>query len=106
MILGTPQRRTATRPRGAPRARVRAILLASLIGPAVLAAPGQAGTSAAQSGGTTEVPVTTSRGEFRLLVYRPAPLPAPRPDEGNPLILLVSGEGGWRGFDEMVAGYF
>jgi len=62
-----------------------------------------AGTTAGDA--ATEVPVTTSRGEFSLLVYRPAPLPASQRSDALPLVLLVSGEGGWRGFDEDVAGH-
>jgi type IV secretory pathway VirJ component len=49
-------------------------------------------------------PVATSRGEFRLLVYPPA---VGRADGGprRPLVLLVSGEGGWREFDVLLAGW-
>lgn len=49
-------------------------------------------------------PVATSRGEFRLLVYPPA---GGRDDGGprRPLVLLVSGEGGWREFDVLLAGW-
>ena len=43
--------------------------------------------------------MTTSRGDFSLHVYRPAS------DKGRPLLLLLSGEGGWRDFDQRLAGY-
>jgi len=48
----------------------------------------------------SKVPVTTSRGEFPLHVY------TPRADSGRPLVLLLSGEGGWRSFDQRLAAYF
>lgn len=41
------------------------------------------------------VPVETSRGAFDLVVYAP-PVPAP----SRPLVLVLSGEGGWRSFDD------
>ena len=40
------------------------------------------------------VPVRTSRGEFQVLLYRPA-----TPDPDKPLVFMISGEGGWRAFD-------
>ncbi|MBI3450666.1 MAG: hypothetical protein HY049_17350 [Acidobacteria bacterium] len=53
--------------------------------------------------------VRTSRGEFNLLVYAPrvetAATTAPVPADDKPLVLLVSGEGGWRKFDVLVAGF-
>jgi type IV secretory pathway VirJ component len=49
---------------------------------------------------TTTVTVKTSRGEYNLLVY------APKADAQRPPVLLLSGEGGWRHFDQMLAGYF
>ncbi len=45
------------------------------------------------------VPVRTSRGTFPLRVYAPA-----KPGPGLP-VLLISGEGGWRQFDERLAAY-
>ncbi len=82
---------------GRERARTRgraAIVLASLLAAAT------AGAAPAPS----KVPVVTSRGEFRLLVY--APLGGP-PARGSrrPLVLLISGEGGWREFDAVLAGW-
>jgi type IV secretory pathway VirJ component len=56
--------------------------------------------SRAASGVTSSVPVKTSRGDFYLLVY------APKQDRERPPVLLMSGEGGWRHFDQMLAGYF
>jgi type IV secretory pathway VirJ component len=46
------------------------------------------------------VPVKTSRGEYPMPVY------APDEDPAKPLMLILSGEGGWRSFDEMLAGFF
>jgi type IV secretory pathway VirJ component len=47
--------------------------------------------------------VVTSRGDQSLRVYAPA---APRPRAGErPLVLILSGEGGWRAFDEQLAGW-
>ncbi len=54
----------------------------------------------ADTSAPASVPVKTSRGEFALLVH------APREDKGRPPVLLLSGEGGWRHFDQMLAGYF
>ena len=48
----------------------------------------------------SKLPVTTSRGEFSIHVY------TPKADSGRPLLLLLSGEGGWRSFDQKLAGYF
>jgi type IV secretory pathway VirJ component len=42
----------------------------------------------------------TSRGEYSLHVYEPIH------DRQLPLLLLISGEGGWRNFDQRLAGYF
>lgn len=49
---------------------------------------------------TPAVRVQTSRGPFDLVVYRPQ-----APDPAKPLVLLVSGEGGWRKFDDQIAGF-
>jgi type IV secretory pathway VirJ component len=60
------------------------------------------------------VAVKTSRGDFKLIVYPPAAsasvlatsVPATSvPDPERPLVLLASGEGGWRRFDVMIAGF-
>ena len=48
----------------------------------------------------TRAPVKTSRGDYSLHVYAPAH------DRQHPLLLLMSGEGGWRNFDQRLAGYF
>jgi type IV secretory pathway VirJ component len=47
-----------------------------------------------------KAPVTTSRGDYSLHVYTPPQ------DRQYPLLLLMSGEGGWRNFDQRLAGYF
>ena len=44
--------------------------------------------------------VATSRGEFDLIVYPPAPQAS---QDGKPLVLFISGEGGWRRFDGVLA---
>jgi len=49
------------------------------------------------------VPVKTSRGEFQLLLSPPAP-PAPSRPGGGQMVLLISGEGGWRHIDVLLAG--
>jgi type IV secretory pathway VirJ component len=49
---------------------------------------------------SSSVPVKTSRGDYYLLVY------APKEERNRPPVLLMSGEGGWRRFDQMLAGYF
>ncbi len=70
----------------------------------LLVAAGVAWGIAACAKGPATAPVETSRGEFRLLVYPPAAgrgADAPR----RPLVLLVSGEGGWREFDVVLAGW-
>ncbi len=63
----------------------------------------------------TRVDVRTSRGDFELMVYRPASQAPPaeasagRPPAGAaagpaPAVLLISGEGGWASFVDRVAG--
>ena len=57
------------------------------------------------------VKATTGRGDFDVLLYLPtsaaASIPAaPSPGPcGKPLVLFVSGEGGWRKFDDLVVGF-
>ncbi len=63
------------------------------------------------AGGPPSVRVSTSRGEYSLLVHAPvsgrnsrSPVTETVPDAVSlPLILLVSGEGGWRSFDALLA---
>ncbi len=52
------------------------------------------------------VTVATSRGEFVLRVHAPGPSTeaGAAGAEPRPAILMVSGEGGWRAFDELLAG--
>ena len=50
----------------------------------------------------TQAPVKTSRGEYQLLVFPPAS----GGRAGRPLVLLTSGEGGWRRFDDLLAETF
>jgi type IV secretory pathway VirJ component len=61
-----------------------------------------AGTTLAQAR-TDEPPrtvsVATSRGAQDLIVFRPT---SAVPDATRPLVLLVSGEGGWRHFDDLL----
>jgi type IV secretory pathway VirJ component len=45
--------------------------------------------------------VATSRGDQPLSVY--APSPGAKATPGKPLVLIVSGEGGWRAFDQQLA---
>jgi type IV secretory pathway VirJ component len=47
--------------------------------------------------------VATSRGEFDLVVY--APPGATKTGGSRPVVLLVSGEGGWKSFDILLSGY-
>jgi type IV secretory pathway VirJ component len=47
-----------------------------------------------------QVPVKTSRGEFPLLLFAPGKVAADKP-----LVLLISGEGGWRKFDDLLTGF-
>lgn len=42
----------------------------------------------------------TSRGDHEVLVY------SPKEDRRRPLVLLLSGEGGWRRFDDLLSGFF
>jgi type IV secretory pathway VirJ component len=55
--------------------------------------------------------VPTSRGEFDLVVYAPAEPAKPqapesaKPQVPRPVVLLVSGEGGWKSFDILLSGY-
>jgi type IV secretory pathway VirJ component len=57
--------------------------------------------SAATAAPAATVKAPTSRGERELLVFAP---PAGA-DDAKPVILFVSGEGGWRRFDDLVTGY-
>jgi len=87
-----------------PRASLASALLTALA--SVLAFTG--GVDAASSS-PLSIPVATSRGEYKLLVFKPDSAPA-APEAGTgadarPIILLVSGEGGWRRFDSTVSGY-
>jgi type IV secretory pathway VirJ component len=66
---------------------------------AILAALPWAGAFAGSSK-PSSVTVKTSRGEYDLQVY------SPREDRRRPPVLLISGEGGWRRFDQMLAGFF
>jgi len=60
-----------------------------------------AGTSRGlASSSPTSAPVVTSRGDYRLLVY------PPRQETGRPPVLLISGEGGWRRFDQTLSRFF
>jgi len=49
------------------------------------------------------VRVSTSRGSFDMVVFSPK---GPAGHTATPIVLLVSGEGGWRKFDGMIAGFF
>lgn len=47
--------------------------------------------------------VATSRGDHSLLVYAPATADSRAEAARRPLVLIVSGEGGWRSFDGLLA---
>jgi type IV secretory pathway VirJ component len=64
------------------------------LGLVLVASPAHADTDHARAA------VKTSRGDYSLHVY------APSQDHQRPLLLLMSGEGGWRNFDQRLAGYF
>ncbi len=79
-----------------------------------LSAPQAAGAPS----GPAKVKVTTSRGEFDLVVYGATPSEAaagsaagepgpsdPRRPDPKPVVLLVSGEGGWKSFDLLLSGF-
>lgn len=51
---------------------------------------------------TAAPPVETSRGAQPFVVYAPAPGSASAP---KPMVLVLSGEGGWRAFDDKIAGW-
>lgn len=53
----------------------------------------------------TEQAVHTGHGDFTLLVHAPRTEAVRAGDPAPPLILLVSGEGGWRSFDALLAGW-
>ena len=67
----------------------------------LVAASLMAAGSAAAAVSPTKAAVTTTRGEYQLLVFEP-----PKPAPGRPLVLLISGEGGWRKFDDLITGFF
>lgn len=64
----------------------------------VLAATAPAARAAGSAPPPETVQVETSRGTFPLVVYAPA---APAP--ARPLVVVLSGEGGWRAFDHKLA---
>ncbi len=73
-----------------------------------VAGPGDA-LAASKKNATRTVPVTTSRGDFDMIVYAPAaPDPAPGkpadPPDSRPIVLIASGEFGWRSFDDVISG--
>jgi type IV secretory pathway VirJ component len=74
-------------------ARARGALI---LGVALLAGSSRGSASAAAS----SAPVVTSRGGYSLLVY------PPRQESGRPPVLLISGEGGWRRFDQTLGRFF
>ncbi|HEV8336623.1 MAG TPA: AcvB/VirJ family lysyl-phosphatidylglycerol hydrolase [Candidatus Polarisedimenticolia bacterium] len=70
-------------------------------GALALAAALLAGSSfGSASSDPSSAPVVTSRGDYRLLVY------PPREETGRPPVLLISGEGGWRRFDQTLGRFF
>jgi type IV secretory pathway VirJ component len=105
--------------RARPVKRLMACLCVTICLASRSASAGRPG--AGGSGSSPLVTVTTSRGPYDLRVYPPRD-PSPDgsdsrrrlPDLGSgdssaagelPLILLISGEGGWRSFDELLAGW-
>ena len=78
---------------------------ASILGASILALPP---ALADESPAPKTVKVGTSRGEFELLVFAPERAVAGARDQDltRPLVLLVSGEGGWRSFDVLLARWF
>jgi len=86
------------RPRSWPVAAKRKIsprMLSFLL--AALTLSGASAGPLASSPAASSVRVKTSRGEYDLLVY------PPRRSDTKPLVLVISGEGGWRHFDELLA---
>src|SRR5580765_5232644 len=73
-------------------------LPALLLGPC-LAAALSPGLSASVRPMTT-ANVTTSRGDYDLMIY------PPREGHDHPPVLMISGEGGWRRFDSLLASFF
>lgn len=89
----------ATRlPRRVARRHARVEVALAIVLCAAAVAPG-AGVSA-RAAAPTAATVKTSRGELELLTFAPG-----RPAAGRPLVLLISGEGGWRRFDDLLAGF-
>lgn len=60
-----------------------------------------AATLAAGSSPSRSLTVATSRGDSRLLVYAPTAAAS----DSKPIVLLISGEGGWRSFDVLLASF-
>lgn len=97
-------------------------LVLSLLAVLAPAAAARAGGAGAPATNPTTLKVRTSRGKHELLLYAPATRTAgsaaggsaagPSASAEKPLILLFSGEGGWRSFDRLLAdwlaeaGYF
>ncbi|HET6373249.1 MAG TPA: AcvB/VirJ family lysyl-phosphatidylglycerol hydrolase [Candidatus Polarisedimenticolia bacterium] len=85
------------------RAMNRSLVLAACLMAAAGANP------AAEVQTPVTVKVKTSRGDFDLLVYakeKPETGSAAAAErDGKPLVLLISGEGGWRHFDRVLAGW-
>jgi phosphatidylglycerol lysyltransferase len=70
----------------------------------LVAALALAVTRVAAAPAPTPAQVATSRGELQLLVYPPEEAARVR-GATKPLVLLMSGEGGWRAFDVLLAGW-
>ena len=84
--------------------RATALAATPAAGPAPAAPQPGAAPQAAAPVTPETVPVTTSRGAFDLVVYAPRPpAPAGAPADSKPVVLLVSGEGGWKSFDVLLS---
>jgi len=95
----------------APFARMALVLsLLAALPPAATARDG--GGASAPSTNPITLKVRTSRGQHDLLLYAPSPRTTGSAAGEKPLVLLLSGEGGWRTFDRLLAdwlaeaGYF
>ncbi len=96
-------------PPAAPLLALLTVLLPALV---TAARPSAAATAAAAAPAPTHHKVGTSRGEFDLIVYAPRSQPSDpvaggesRKGEAKPVVLLVSGEGGWKSFDILLSDF-
>src|SRR5438445_6747727 len=91
------------------------VTIAALVAAARLPAVPLLAANNSAAAGPSILKVTTSRGAFDMMVYAPKSRLTDRPpgEQGveparadpKPVVLLISGEGGWKSFDILLSGF-